>query len=117
MKYSNTLLTLISFFFSLLKRLLKFIFFFFNDPPPPEIYTLPLHAAFPISVQSDARLRQQRRREQHRSARDRWRDRRPLFVPRHAAVRHDDLRRVAPAAVAGRREPVDAGVEIGRAHV
>src|SRR2546430_17346533 len=27
-----------------------FFFFFFNDPAPTEIYTLPLHAALPISA-------------------------------------------------------------------
>src|SRR5256885_13893424 len=27
-----------------------YIFFFLNDPAPPEIYTLPLHAALPISL-------------------------------------------------------------------
>src|SRR2546430_11140250 len=36
-QYSVKFLTLILFFF------------FFNDPPPTEIYTLPLHAALPIS--------------------------------------------------------------------
>src|SRR5256885_12779991 len=30
-------------------------FFFLNDTPPPEIYTLPLHAALPISFVEDER--------------------------------------------------------------
>src|SRR2546426_11279980 len=35
--------------FSLMHSLILFFFFFFlNDPAPPEIYTLPLHDAFPI---------------------------------------------------------------------
>src|SRR5256886_4215357 len=42
-----TVLTL--FFTNLLLQSLYF-FFFFNDPAPPEIYTLPLHAALPISA-------------------------------------------------------------------
>src|SRR2546430_13842188 len=32
-----------------------FSFFFFMDPAPPEIYTLPLHAALPISQAASAR--------------------------------------------------------------
>src|SRR3712207_9122044 len=32
-------------------------FFFFNNPPTTEIYTLPLHAALPISLSSLTRRR------------------------------------------------------------
>src|SRR2546430_16835245 len=31
-------------------RAISSVFFFLKDPAPPEIYTLPLHAALPISL-------------------------------------------------------------------
>src|SRR5437762_5757394 len=34
--------------------LFLYLLFFFNDPPPTEIYTLSLHDALPISVDSAA---------------------------------------------------------------
>src|ERR1035438_1087635 len=36
-------------------RLPQSYFFFFNDPAPPEIYTLPLHDAFPIYATTSRR--------------------------------------------------------------
>src|SRR5437868_14648042 len=45
-----------SIFFLFSPLLPLFFFFFFNDPAPPEIYTLSLHDALPISLETCAAM-------------------------------------------------------------
>src|SRR3989454_9070146 len=77
-------------FFQFFLFLFTFFFFFFNDTATTEIYTLSLHDALPISLQSDGRQGHRRGGDDREHARRRQRSgRRPQDVrgqaPRHAA--------------------------------